>query len=724
MYLSYFSLVHAAIITTAITADKNTSFANDLHTNKLFHHVTATDGVIPLINWGVVFHKHSKAINGASYFRSTIVVRLDIFKQQLAHIELIPCTLAKSKKFRCNTFNKMINAVNTIASTRIKEAMDRLHKILQMIPEMRNSGRSSARKKRKSMTAARQVSHQLWLLRIRKSPHVPRTMHNRRRGKRDTFGKIGNAFADFFNLPTKHDIDIMETHVDEIGKVVGVAKDELVRSEKDLSNFRIKSANALATDMLRIKDNSNNINNLRNDMIREEKEHADLANAMDNEISIMGKYIDYMTEMSMEKAVYTAGIDIMIKRIDEFTSALRTLTTGYLHEMLVEPSDIQKILDQLTIDINRRYGGMFEITNKKVAFYYSMRDLAYSRKGHDLFIMVKIPIQHTGGPLTVYRMDTFPIYRSHDHHGRTLIVDLPDYFAVSPHIDFYTQFDASFYETCRGEQLKTCGTQVSMQRQTSQIMSCAAALFYGDSKRIMEACTINYIDRPPDPYRAIALASSNYLIIGGDHRVDDDWKVHCPAAASSHSTRTIASATMVVLDLPCFCSLTGRSIFIGMKLTDCRIPHDSNFPDITYKYMFNLPSIHTTFPAELAAKFQADVTKINERPNFNFTKFNIIKSDTPDVIEAENKIDADFKKSINAEHNHTMMFYTKAGKLTKLAGDWSDLTNSKIDDMSNTFSHFTNVLDANSIVGFLSLGMIIGISSLVCGLFVLWKKRI
>jgi hypothetical protein len=690
---------------------------DQLENNALLHHVEATDGIIPLINWGVVFHAHSMAINGASYFRSTVVIRLKVFKEPLAKIQLIPCTNAKSKQFRCTIFNKMITAVNSIAQTHVKEAIDRLNKILQIIPEIKVPT-TNTRKRRQRRRSAASTG------RIVPVAIQVRNRLRKKRGLADITGKFGNAFADLFNLPTKHDFDVLTTHVDEIGKVVDTAKDELVSQEKELSNFRIKNANALATEMVRVKDNSNNINNLRADMLREQQDHQALANKMDNDLAIMSKYLDYMTEMNMQKAVYTAGIDIMIKRIDEFTVAIRTLTTGYLHEMLVEPGDVQKILDQLTIDINTKYGGMFEITNTNVAFYYSLRDLVYARKGHDLMIMIKVPIQHTGGPLKVYRMDTFPVYRSHKHHGRTLIVDLPDYFAVSPHIDFYTEFDASFYETCRGEALKTCGSQVSMQRQASKVMSCAAALFYGDSKRIMEACTIKYIDRPPDPYRAVALSNGNYLIVGGDHKVDDDWKINCPGAASSHSTRTIPSCTMCVVDVPCFCSLTGRSIYIELKLTDCRIPGDTNFPDIIFKYMFNLPSIHTTFPVELAAKFQADVTKINERPMFDFTHFNIIKSDPDDVIEAENKIDADFKRTINADHNRTVMFYTKAGKLTKLASDWSDLTTSKVDDLSNQVSDFTDLLDAKSILGIIPIGVIIGIVAIALGIFVMIKKRI
>lgn len=689
------------------------SGVENVYDNKLLQPVGATDGVIPMINWGVVFHSDSMMINGASHFRSTIAVRLNMFNEQVAQMTLMPCATDQQKKFQCETFNKMITAVNTIARTRVKETIDRLNKIIQLIPEW-----TSTRPARRRRSAFRR-----YLKRLKQSPHVP-AEHIHRIVKRGILSAFGTCFADMMNLPTKADIDTLKTHIDEIGKTVGQAKDELVRSEKELSNFRISSANALAKQMISIKDNANNIDRLRGDMIREEKEHQVLADQLDNELAIMDKYIDYLTELAMEKSVFTAGVEALVKRVDQFTAALRTLITGYLPEMLAEPDDVQKILDELAIDINVKYGGMFEITNKKVTFYYAMRDLAYARKGHDILIMLKIPIQHTGGPLRVYRMDTFPIYRSHDHHGRTLITDLPDYFAVTPQIDFYTEFTASYYDTCRGDQVKTCITQMSMQRQTSKVMSCAAALFYGDSKRIMQACTIKYIDRPPDPYKAIALSGSNYLIVGGDHKVDDDWKVSCPGAASSHNTRTIASCTMCVIDVPCFCLLTGRSLFIQMKLTGCRIPENKNFPDITYKYMFNLPSIHTTFPSELADKFLSDVTKINERPKFNFTKFHIIKSESADVIEAEDKIDADFKKTIEADHNHTVMWYTKAGKQLALSRDWSDLSNNKLNELSHTFSDFTDVLDAKSIMGCFSVGMIIGVFSFVCALFVLWKKPV
>lgn len=639
----------------------------------------------------------------------------------------MPCQNSQEKKFRCDVFNEMIEKVNRLTQEKMTEARKQFNRAMMLIPDSRIGGKlpsvvmsSDGIERRKRRRKRRRT---IYVRMKERRMHMLIDERKRLRTTRDVFGKVGNVFADFFNLPNNHDMEVLKTHVQEVAKSAGKGKDELVESEKELSNFRIKTANSMATEMVRIGDNSKNINNLREDFIEEQKQHVALADKEMDALEILNKYVDYSAKMTMEVILFEYSLNSLLKHMNNLVDSIRLLATGYIPPYLVEPTDVQMVLNHVKMIIDQKYRDVFELTNSDVAFYYMMRSIVYARNGTDLIVMMKIPIHSVGGTLNVYRVESYQVYRNHNSTDSTRITNLPDYFAVDSKNDMYTEFSATFFDTCRGQNLKTCASQMSLQRQTSTAKTCAAALYFDSARDIMTQCDISYTySGKIRPSRAKQLSNGTHLILDGDPNSTDTWKMNCPDAESGYNVRNVPSCTLCMIDVPCFCSLTSETFFIPLRLTNCVPPVDKQYPSITYRHLVNLPSVHTTFPEELADKFASDVAMINAKWPVHYPKPFIIRSDLSKVITAEKDEDADFKKTMSLEKRKTSMYGTAADKLLKHAQDWSDLAFSHLDDMQDQFTNFTSVLDAKGALGVFSVGVIFGIVSICLSCYILIKK--
>lgn len=718
---------------------------------------------IAQLNWGVIFDKHSVTLNGESFFLHTIKISLKALNSPPVQIQHLACDTDQQKAFKCEKINDLIASVNSIASTRLTAAITRLRKVLNMVPHMNTPTPSTRGRRRRSAqkefptntnctapldktlslghTTSCKIEAQTTrnhmasaLLRKALRSHNNSTearilRHKARRVRRGVFSSAGNFLSDMFNLPNKHDFEVLETHVKEIGNVVGAAKDELMQSEKELSSFQVKSSAALAQQMIAIKENSNQINTVRNSLAMAEAAHQKLADKETDAINIMETYLDYMMDITLKCTLFEAGVNTLEEEIDRYTRAVIALTQGYLSEVLVDPQDIGRILADITKHLSKDY----VLTHTNPAFYYMMRSIVYTRQGDDLIIMLKIPVHNLGGLLSVYRITSLPVYQHQEGNGTTKIMNLPDFFAVDHNMDLYTEFSEAFYDTCRGHSVRTCSSQMSLQRtkyddgSNSQgaIMSCAAALFFDNAPQVMKMCDISYQAEGNDlPSNPLMMRNGSYVITGGDAQSNEMWELNCPAASTGYSVRKIKSCVLCIIDVPCGCSIKSKTFVISRRLTNCEMPDDPNYPSVTYKYMYNLVSINENFARELANQFRADVVMVNKIPNIRYRPLNITRLNISDVVEARKVMDADMKKVIQAHKRRTKIYYSATDKLLAKAENLSDYTNSHVDDMESQIEHFTDNLDSTTVLGTVSVGMIIGIVSIILAVFVLIKVKI
>lgn len=401
-----------------------------------------------------------------------------------------------------------------------------------------------------------------------------------------------------------------------------------------------------------------------------------------------------------------------------FIEAINNLSRGFISTFILPPTNIKSITLHAKRALNK-YSGTFELSNSdnNPGFYYQMQNLVYTRNKNNIVLMMKIPFHNTGGVLDVYRMHSFPIFRSSTSLETTQITNLPTYFAVDKNGLHFSEFADSYFDSCRGTNLKSCNSQVSLQRvNDNNNPSCAVALYNGDSVAIMKNCKIAYKKHddppPPQPYM---LPNGTYFIVGGNPNSTERWHMKCPGATDGYNSRTIPACTLCMIDVPCFCRLGSKNFNIPLRLTGC-IGKDANHPDVVYRNLINLPSVNTHFPQQIAKEFGSNAARIGNKwkAEVNFKPVEIEESKIDDILETQGNNLKDFKKISYLQKKNSMMYANEATMLFSASENMSDYVHAHETKWEKQDTFANNAIVAIVLTWVLALATLLGTCIIQC----------
>jgi len=697
--------------------------------------------IISKSNWGVFFTKERTILNGESYFRHTIVYDMLPFNTALPDIvKILPCDredyTSMPRQFKCQEINELVENVNKLIRDEVNMIIKDVQDALQIIPEgIKNidlvnnnvkaagDGSGGVKRKKRDVKINRDSinvlfpNDTLWEYVSGSDPNKAK-----KRSRRSVFTTAGNFMSDLFGWPSQQDVDALETHIGELTKVGSKLKDQLMDSTTSLTCFQIKSKYALATAMTGLKENGKNIDKLRGNIVKMQKQHLRLKDKELEEMAIMNKNVDAYGKFLMGVSAYQNSIETLRYNSIMFIDAIKDLSRGFISPFILPPKDVKVITAQAKTAL-KKYGGTFELSNSgdNPGFYYQMQNLIYTRNQNNIVLMMKVPFHNTGGVLNVYRMHSFPIYRTSESLETTQITYLSTYFAVDENGVHFSEFDESYFDSCRGTNVKSCNSQVSLQRvNDDNNPSCALALYKGDSVNIMKNCKIAYKKhKVPPPHKPYMLPNGTYFIVGGDPKSNERWHINCPGATDGYNSRSIPACTLCMIDVPCFCRLGSKDFNIPIRLTGC-VRDDPNHPYVVYRNLINLPSVNTHFAEQVAKQFRSDVARIGSKwkAETYFKPVEIDESKIDDILEIQGKNLKDFKKISRLQKQRSIMYGSEAAKLFKKSEDMSDFVNAhtKAWDSQNDYANKT-------ILGYmLTVGFSVGAILLSC--FVLIKKKV
>ena len=709
------------------------------------------------INWGIIFNKVGTVLNGITKYRHTFAVTIP--RMEYTPLRDMICDTQELVDFHCASVNKLVGQVNEEYSQiydgvtleintllDIIENIDDIHLPPSSANRVRRSSLDEITAKFSSPDNSERGLPKVHALRYPMRSNTNRNEHRYKRSSPDqvaphlspSFCKdgtqtsggggllhsIGTAVSDLIGLPTDEDIKIVDKHICELADVADLNRREMVISQERLSSISAainNRATALQNGIIHINDR---ISDTQEQLINVSREIYDSQYQLQNRISKMFAAQNAMYLFVWHLSSFRETLDTNLRYAENWTSGIRRLLSGYIPEELITIDDVRFVIDHVRTVVLRDHPHLM-LVHPNPAFYFRVRSTVYSRSDNYTFITLEVPLQSAGGLLGVYRVDRTYIATAQHHNSSTRIMNLPDYFAITPDLKYYTALSTAHYSSCRGDEIRVCQTERSLQK--SAHMTCAAALFFDRSPAIMSKCEIQYEHRSM-PSEAILLEDHNYLIHTEHAGPEITWTLHCPYARKIAMTdqfiRQVPSCNSCIIRVPCECSLDGNDFYISLQLTDCPVSDRPSFPEITKLYTINLPLLTAMYdPNELLA-YSGDSTF--SRP-LGIERINITidDADWPEVVSSRDRYNLDFLR-LMAQHNKSTTVYSdKAKYFLHKAMDFNDLNMAHINDLEKQFGGnlWREFLSPMSTIGGMSTTVILSVSALIMSIYNCWQKR-
>lgn len=664
-------------------------------------------------NWGVNFVKVQTVLNGATKYLHTFAVPIPVISH--TPIPRMKCG-TKEKLVHCQAINTMTGEINTMIDDELSRLKDTMELNLKAIPNIDDASitditpRTHYRKRVKRDTVA--------------GPDYCRKLKSGEDGE-DGSGlgvTLGRVWSDITGSPTWDDIRVVNSHICKLADVINMtqtmihhASDRMSSMSKTLNKRMDAIQNGMVDVNNRVTDTNNQLINISTKIRMEE-------NAQSNRMSQIEATQELMFTIRAQLSKVRMHIVEFEEYVHMFTLGINTLLSGRLPPELIKPDDVQRVL---TFMIETKViRGSIRLVDPNPAFYYMTENVAFTRseKYRMLYITMTVPLYEQGGILAIYRIDQTHIATKQGHLSSTVIVDLPDYLAVSADQLYYTEFNTAHLSSCRGSSVKICATEMSLRSFDSP--SCAAALFKDDPKSIMTRCDIRYSDEPV-PAAAIKLPDSTFLVHSPKAATDPSamWDISCPESPEPN-THKIPVCSTCLIRINCGCKLIATGEFyIPIQLSDCNRTVVRDPSDVVMQYPANLAMLHSLLTPEQLTHVTGDTRK-SRKWDGNIKPLKMVSQEWTNTVEASEKYSTKLKRLVELNNAESAAYETQADEALKRATNFNDLNAAHLEDLEKTFGGLTwlRALDPKATLGGVSVITLLLITSIIMGVYNCWRR--
>lgn len=628
--------------------------------------VNLMDHQVIRTNWGVVFSKVGTILNGVSKYRHTFAVAIP--QALYTPLREIDCDSDALKLAHCQAINSLVRSVNRGYREEFVVADANIRRVLSAVPTTggddggggADDGGNIGRRTRK-----------------KRSPHLSANYckdgatedRNQGGGILSAFGKVA---SDLFGTPSFDDIKIVDRHICELADTVSLNAGQIRTTQDHLSSL----SSILDDEITSLRSGLGNMN----DRITETQEIlVNVTRSLEGDLDRLQTRIQLQDDAQEAMYVFFGHLErfqhAVIRRlayISTWTYGVNKLLEGYVPQELVPTRDVEAVLDHVRRTILQHHPRL-QLVHDNPAFYYRVRSTAFTKRNNFLYVMMTVPLKTKGGMLGVYRVDRTPIRTSEDHPSTTRIVNLPDFFAATSDLQYYTELSTAHYLSCRGEDVRVCQTERALQ--DSDRKTCAAAIFYNSLSAVHEHCDIRYEPNASFP-EALRLTHSQYLV-HGDQTTSRSWTMHCPYARGTDKIRSVPACGTCIVNVPCGCSLDGDTFLIPLQVTECDFAEDEfGFPTVTKIYPYNLPIMSRLFSdSSFSSRAYSSPEAGTDRPVrlSHYIRNLTGHDDWDEVVARDEKYRMDLTKMIDEGRKKTAAYADKAEYYLKKATDFHDL---------------------------------------------------
>ena len=458
---------------------------------------------------------------------------------------------------------------------------------------------------------------------------------------------IGDLQRSIFGVATTRDIDTLASHVLHIESFLNSSSTAQKSYQEHLDSYIVAASDRFDN----MNDHIDRHRSIMNDTIDELRRLTSVVQKGQGDINNIWQGVDSLIIMVLStfrsSLLSTHYLEKFTTESDKRLNAVQTLLQGFLPIQLIKPQLLRATLLSISDQLRSHYP-YFRVAHHTLFDHYKTPGVLFSHTENYLYIQVKVPLVHQQAQLQVYQIRSFTIPVSSYHSGNatkvayTQVGDLPDYIAVTPDYEYYSELSDTQYRVCRAQSTTICYQLVTLLKSNS-VPSCAVALLNDDHAQIKSNCNVNYVTNLSFRPSTTDLGQGRLLV----QSMDTKWTRKC----LDQSATDVVGCQFCVVNLTCGCELRSSEFYVPPSLFGC----DHATTIMTVRESYNLPFI----------------TRFYDSPNFTVSHlynafhdesaiptFSIAASDWGEFAQKEHHISADMNKLANMLKADDKIYYS------------------------------------------------------------------
>ena len=466
-----------------------------------------------------------------------------------------------------------------------------------------------------------------------------------KRQRRSLLPFIGSLSKGLFGTATMDDVNILASHINSLTKTTENIAHALKLHGSHMSSYMATANKRMDNLQSGISNNFKAISSISRTFFLD-LQHLKMVLA--NTSKILTKQIDLSSKLRAD--------------IDNLHASVLALVQGKLTPTFLPKSVLHKTITEIQRILSSKQPN-FYISQTQIPWYYQHANFFYARYKHSLYIIVKFPITSHREPMQLYKVISYPVPINSTAAHATNIIQLPTYFAVTSHQQYYTTFTTAELATCQHDSNSDfhCTFNKALTPVTSP--SCIIGLFANNKKWIKDFCTFRYFQDILKP-DIVELSSTSVLLF-------NSWNIEliCP-----HKQELLPGCKFCILNVPCKCTLTTKDLYYSPKLIDC---HKTLNLNISIAHPVNLALLHEFFYDSTLKAILGDTT-FADPVAVNLPNFQIYTHNYNQFLANDNKAHLNLSKMVQAAKNDEVVFQTLTEPLLEgnieIASSWPSVS--------------------------------------------------
>lgn len=552
---------------------------------------TSASEVVQRINYGVIFQEQSSLMLAQEYWLHTFHIPLPT----RFHVNKVPfCNLSSTHQITsCLLLNNLANFIHGLHEQTLLNFNETIRSIHNMIPQTK--------------------------------------ITSNQRQSRSLLPFIGSLSKSIFGTATMDDVNILAGHINALNHKTERLAVALQQHGAHLSSFISLTDNRMKNLVHGIKANSDYITKVASEF---NNKLFDLENAFVNVSEILTNQVNQAT--------------LLRSQFTKLENSVESLLEGKISPFLIPKHLLSEIIANIRHKLQKSYQ-KFYLIQLDASFYYSSGKFIFARHHNDLFVTVKFPISSQRLPLKLYKVISLPVPTSENvtsNMQATQLLSLPDYFAITPHHDYFISLQSNELTDCiHSSSSILCLSNWPQSPIT--VPDCTMALFANNVRQVKELCNFRYLQSVLKS-NIIELSPTSVLLYNTPTVVLD-----CP-----QEKKILKGCAFCVLHIPCRCSLSTEALFFAPRLVSC------------YEKLSNYSVIHPVNLALLQQFFdESSLQQIYGNTffptpvNMSIPKFTFFNHTIRDVLANDHKAHLNLKKIASAVKNDQKIFKSLAEPL-------------------------------------------------------------
>lgn len=565
--------------------------------------------------YGVNFDNVGIVVDAGSVALFTQVWMLDIPHYQPVVLPPIPCTGYGQFKPLCVTLNSIITTTNLQNYEKIVQANSYLNRALGIVP---------------LSTYEEIVLDDYASLKNNTDDTLNYNNNTRRRRRRQTLGLddlddvgddildfdddpledilkyipsrvTGQIFADLFNIPGAKAIQTLKNSVRSVGRGLQQISGGIRLLNQNMARV-MDTVDKRLENIVSLGGQVNDRVTATQVRIRDAFNTASIAvQNVTLQLYILNQ-IKSMILTELLPTIFSAigATDRSVRLTSLWTSGVVNLASGYLSKSIIPENMIDNMVTHITQNVlSLPIYNLLTIISENPAFYYKLKGITYARTAERLIISIDVPLIQQSSRMTIYRTFVYPVPvkagmnpTNSDLHdsGYTKVSGVSDYIAIAENSNFYIEMSTASYLACKGvlSDIKMCGHAVAVTKHRAvNDMTCAFAIYIDDHPSVSKECSFGYTKTTPIGSARQIMSDGTFLIFGGN--INQNWRISCISTVKP--IITMNPCDMCRVTIPCGCTFTASTFFIGRRLNGCQFRNHFEIPSVTTIYHRNMVTL-------------------------------------------------------------------------------------------------------------------------------------